>query len=298
MKVRLPSVSVIVATYERAQHVARLISDLKAQKDAPPFEIFICDDGSCNETLQSLESTCRTLGATLLTQEKRGFRAASARNMGIRKARHEIAAFLDDDLRVLPNFLREHSKVHSQASGSIALIGPRLNVPKRLMVVETVALEPLIKIIKDDREKKYEFSFKDNRLRNARCPWKVFYTCNSSVCLRDLRAIGGFDESFVGYGLEDNELAYRLFKLGIEFVSSDKIPVFHEKEKNPRDPYKKATLGTFTDFASYVQNAKRFAEKHGDDPDVQRVFSRVLSAIDEYLQHNGHGWLGYQIKIF
>ena len=299
MQVRLPSLSMIVATYERAQHVAQLMVDLKAQKDAPPFEILICDDGSRRETLQVLESTCRTFGAMLLTQENKGFRAASARNMAIRKARYEIAVFLDDDLRVLPNFLREHSKVHSQESRSIALIGPRLNVAKRFMMADTVALGPLIKILKDDREKKYGVLFKGNRLRKARCPWKVFYTCNASVHLTDLRAIGGFDESFVAYGLEDNELAYRLFKLGIKFVSSDQIPVFHEEERNPRNPYKKAMLGMSTDFSSYMENVKRFVEKHGDDPDVQRVFSQVLDAIDEYLRSNDDsGWLGYQIQIF
>lgn len=299
MQVRLPSLSVIMATYERPQHVAQLIVDLKAQKDAPPFEILICDDGSRRETLQVLESTCRTLGAMLLTQENKGFRAASARNMAIRKAQYEIAMFLDDDLRVLPNFLKEHSKVHSQESRSIALIGPRLNVPKRFMMADTVALEPLIKILKDDREKKYGVLFKGNRLRKARCPWKVFYTCNASVHLTDLRAIGGFDESFIGYGLEDNELAYRLFKLGIKFVSSNQIPVFHEEERNLRNPYKKAMFGMSTDFSSYMENVKRFVEKHGDDPDVQRVFSQVLDGIDEYLRRNDDsGWLGYQIQIF
>lgn len=299
MRVRLPSLSVIVTTYERPQHVAQLIVDLKAQKDAPPFEILICDDGSRRETLRVLESTCRTFGAMLLHQGNKGFRPASARNMAIHKAQYEIAVFLDDDLRVLPNFLREHGKVHSQESHSIMLIGPRLNVPKRFMMADTVALEPLIKILKDDRENKYGVLFKGNRLRKAKCPWKVFYTCNASVRLTNLRAIGGFDESFVGYGLEDNELAYRLFKLGIKCVSSDQIPVFHEEECNPRNPHKKAMLGMSTDFSSYMENVKKFVEKHGDDPDVQRVFSQVLDAIDEYLRRNDDsGWLGYQIQIF
>jgi len=58
-------------------------------------------------------------------------------------------------------------------------------------------------------------------------------------------------------------------------------------------------LGMSTDFSSYIENVKRFVEKHGDDPDVQRVFSQVLDAIDEYLRRNDDsGWLGYQIQIF
>ncbi len=112
MQERLPSLSVIIATYERTQELARVFVDLEAQKGAPSFEVLICYDGSHQQTLRRLESMCRTFGATLLTQEDRGFRAASARNMGIRKARHEIAVFLDDDVRILPNLLREHSKIH------------------------------------------------------------------------------------------------------------------------------------------------------------------------------------------
>ena len=272
--------------------------DLKAQKDAPSFEVLICDDGSCEQTLRTLESMCQTFGAMLLTQENRGFRPARARNMGIRKARYEIAMFLDDDIRIPPDFLRKHSEVHLRESRPIALIGPRLKVPKHLMTADTVTLEPFIKILNDDREKKYGVLFKGEQLRRARYPWKVFYTCNASVPLSNLRAVGGFDESFMGYGLEDNELAYRLFKLGIEFLSSDQIQVFHKKEDNPRNPYERAMLGMATDFSSYMENAKRFLAKHKDDPDVQRVFNPILSSIDEYLQHNDGGWVGYQIQIF
>lgn len=294
----LSSLSVIIATYERPLELARLLVDLEAQKDTPPFEVLICDDGSHQQTIRRLQSMCRTFGAKLLTQEDRGFRAASARNMGIRKARHEVAVFLDDDVRILPNFLREHSRIHSQQGHQIALIGPRLNVPELLMTVDTIALEPFIEIEKDDREGKYGLSFKDNRLKKARCPWKVLYTCNASVHLSNLRTIGGFDESFVGYGLEDNELGYRLFKSGVDFLLADQIPVFHEKESDTRDAYKRAIKGIPADFTSYVENAKRFVEKHRADPDVRRVFSQILGTIDGYLQSDDSGWIGYQIQIF
>lgn len=299
MQVKSPLLSVIIATHERAQEVARLMADLGAQESVPPFEVLICDDGSCSETLQRLDSTCHAHGATLLTQEDRGFRVASARNMGIRRARHEIAVFLDDDIRVLPNFLREHSRIHSQETSPIALIGPRLNVPKHLMASETGELAPLTSVLQDDRGKKYGISFKDDRLRKARCPWKVVYTCNVSAQLSDLRAVGGFDESFVGYGLEDNELAYRLFKSGVQFVASHRIPVFHEKSDNPTDPFKKATKGMPADFTSYVENAKRFIETHKDDPDVEQVLRQALEAIEQYLHHKEEGpWRGYQVNIW
>ena len=266
-----PSLSVIIATHERPQKVACLIADLSIQENAPQFEILICDDGSCSETLHFLDFVCRLNGAKLLTQEDRGFRVASARNMGLRNARNEIVVFLDDDIRVLPNFLREHGKIHNQETNHIALIGPRLYVTNY----------PLC------------------HMRKARCPWKVCYTCNLSVQLTDLMAVQGFDESFMGYGLEDNELAYRLFKSGVQFVSSHRIPVFHENEDNPKDPFKRAVKGIPADFTSYIENAKRFMEKHTDDHNVQHVFSHVLKTIETYKQQKGKKrWRGYQINIW
>lgn len=297
--IRLASLSVIIATYERAAELARLMSDLRTQQDAPPFEVIICDDGSCDQTLQALQAISRAHGAALLTQEDKGFRPASARNMGIRRAQHEVAVFLDDDVRVLPNFLREHSRMHLQETGPIALIGSRLNIPRCLMMADTVSLLPFTKLPKDDREEKYGVSFRDDLLKKAKCPWKVFYTCNASVRLSRIRAIGGFDESFVGYGLEDNELAYRLFKSGVQLIPSSRIPVFHEKESNPTDPFRRAAKGIPADFTSYVTNAKAFAEKHNDDPDAERVLSQALERIEKYRKREETGpWRVYPIDIW
>ncbi|GAG35492.1 unnamed protein product, partial [marine sediment metagenome] len=162
-------------------------------------------------------------------------------------------------------------------------------------MADTGALEPLIEVLEDEREKKYGISFSDDRLAKAKCPWKVFYGCNASVRISHLRAVGGFDQSFVGYGLEDNELAYRLFTLGIRFVLSDRIPVFHEKPANPRDPYKSAIQGSPADFTTYVENAKRFIRNHKDDPEVAQVLGQALAAIETYTHENDNGpWLGYR----
>ena len=43
-----------------------------------------------------------------------------------------------------------------------------------------------------------------------RLSWLYFLTGNASVRRADLERVGGFDESFTGYGHEDLELGYRL----------------------------------------------------------------------------------------
>jgi hypothetical protein len=47
----------------------------------------------------------------------------------------------------------------------------------------------------------------------GRTPWLFAYTHNLSIPRQDLLAVGGFDESLANWGFEDNELAYRVFRL-------------------------------------------------------------------------------------
>ncbi len=44
-------------------------------------------------------------------------------------------------------------------------------------------------------------------------------TCNLSIWLEDFIKAGGFDESFVGWGLEDTEFAVRLISAGVNVRS-------------------------------------------------------------------------------
>ena len=45
--------------------------------------------------------------------------------------------------------------------------------------------------------------------------WKKVQTCNLSVYKSDFTNIGGFDESYIGWGLEDSDLIVRLINSGV-----------------------------------------------------------------------------------
>jgi validoxylamine A glucosyltransferase len=49
-------------------------------------------------------------------------------------------------------------------------------------------------------------------------PWFVFWTMNCSIRAVDFWAVGGFDESFSGWGFEDIDLGYRLHRHGVQLV--------------------------------------------------------------------------------
>ena len=96
----MPAVSVIVPTHERPDFVAEAIASIRAQT-RPPEEVVVVDDGSSEESASRVAALASDL--TYVWQPKAG--RSAARNEGVRRARNELLAFLDDDDLWLPDHL-------------------------------------------------------------------------------------------------------------------------------------------------------------------------------------------------
>ena len=85
-----PSVSVIIATYNRSHYLAQTIDSVLSQRFRS-FELIVVDDGSTDNTRELL----RRYGDRLrfYCQENRG--PSAARNLGVRHARGEWIAIQD-----------------------------------------------------------------------------------------------------------------------------------------------------------------------------------------------------------
>jgi len=99
---RLPMMSVVVCTRDRPDDLEECLRTLQAQADAPPHEILVVDNAPTNAL------TCKRValfpGVRYTVEELPGL--GFARNRGIREARGEIVAFLDDDALAPPGWLR------------------------------------------------------------------------------------------------------------------------------------------------------------------------------------------------
>jgi glycosyltransferase involved in cell wall biosynthesis len=91
-------VSVVVAAYNEADHIAGLLDSLRRQT-LLPREVIVADDGSRDDTSAIAEHR----GARVLRLPHRG--PAVARNRGARAAVGDVLVFLDGDMACAPRFL-------------------------------------------------------------------------------------------------------------------------------------------------------------------------------------------------
>lgn len=96
-----PDISVVIPTYNRSRFVTKAIDSVLAQ-EFPASEIIVVDDGSKDDTLESLAAYGHRI--RIISRPNTGI--SGARNDGIKTAGSDWIAFLDDDDEYTPERLR------------------------------------------------------------------------------------------------------------------------------------------------------------------------------------------------
>ena len=91
------SISVILATYERADALDVVLHAFAEQKEAGDFEVVIADDGSGEEIKRVVERWRRRLDLEHVWQPKEGFRKARILDLAALAAGGDYLVFLDGD---------------------------------------------------------------------------------------------------------------------------------------------------------------------------------------------------------
>lgn len=198
-----PAISVLIPTHQRRAALRAALESLARQStDAGSYEVVVATDACSDGTAEMLDGFDAPFELRRVEPQARG--RAAAVNAALAAARGEVAIVLDDDMRVVPEFVARHRAHHPPGSRRCVLGA----VPVELRNGHTLAA----RYVKD------KFDLHLSRLSDPEhlaLP-RSFYTGNASLRTEVLREVGGFDESFGIYGNEDVELSLRLRKAGVE----------------------------------------------------------------------------------
>jgi glycosyltransferase involved in cell wall biosynthesis len=215
------SVSIIVSFYERLTHLKCCLDALRlSQGDFD--EVIIADDGSSEPTVVALKALIPSYPFRIVHawQPKNGFRLAATRNNGIRHASGEYLVFLDCDFAVLPGTIRVHRERARRGRFVAGLCKYLPEEPTRSLMEQGVTAERLESLYRDLPEhpisREHWKSFRYSVLTRFRLVSARKQRCSShfSIHRADMEAINGYDENFVGWGGEDEDLSLRMVKAG------------------------------------------------------------------------------------
>lgn len=217
-------ISVITTIYNRPEHLRLMLASLEGQTRVPD-ELVIADDGSEPAAVAAMAQTLTAgrLPFKMVRQEKDGYRLAAARNMAIRAATGDYLLFLDCDMALLPDAVAVHERLAASRRllcGNRALLDE--DATKRLFD----QLAPTAGDWEDawrqaDQRELLEASrlfarhVKRRRWGVARPHKPKLLGCHFSLTREAIDRVNGFDENFVGWGYEDDDLARRLYRTGL-----------------------------------------------------------------------------------
>ncbi|WP_379134639.1 glycosyltransferase family 2 protein [Paenibacillus sp. sgz500958] len=250
--------SIIVLAYNIKHMVSQCLLSLNHQVRIQDdmFEVVFVDDGSDDGTQEAVANL------KIDYKLKYVYRAAdskkcrsTARNLGASEASGDLLLFLDGDQVVEQDFIYQHLKVHQLCSETLVVVGLRdflsVDSPIQLSNGEEIDRSSLILERRDPRLPIFErFSENAGNIENI---WALLYSCNFSLSKKIYFEVGGFDEDFIEWGLEDCELGYRLYQQGAKFVVNTKCIVLHQYHPSIYDA--KKYLGWFI-------NLELFKKKH------------------------------------
>jgi len=217
-------ISVIITTYNRPGALRAVLDGLAAQQDRG-FEIVVADDGSRDDTRALVESvrTTAPLPIQHVWQEDSGFRAGAARNRASEQASGGYLLFLDGDCVPRPDYIAQHRRLAEHGwmvAGNRVLLSEsftRTALAERLPLHAWTMAEWRAARQRGDINRTLPLtSLPLGPMRKlAAHRWQRVRTCNLGVWTTDFGRVGGFDESFEGWGFEDSDLAVRLLNAGV-----------------------------------------------------------------------------------
>lgn len=198
-----PFFSIIIPYYNSSETIERLLGSIKKSKGAPPYEIIVVDDGS----------DVRYPKASIRLAKNKG--PAVARNRGADVAKGKFLVFLDSDVEVFLDTLKNLAAIYLDDPDVVAVTGVWTKEQR------SKAFFPNFKALRD-------WSYWINE-RDIGGYYFLFSTRIASIKKSVFQRLGGFDEHYPAALVEDIELTYRIARR-YAILFAPNVRVRHEFE--------------------------------------------------------------------
>lgn len=201
--------TIVIIRTNNVYDMVERINYRKIYKDNPEIEILIVNDGSCLTDSKKIEEICKINNFSYLELNtcEDIFNASRARNMGAIHASGKFLMHEDVDLIAYPEFYEDllcQIKIQGLDDDNRQII----TVP-----VGYLSKEASEQFLGMDKKTRKQF-FINSYLRGERENFEFFMPASSLILINRYYylSIGGYNERFVNWGLEDLEFIYRCIK--------------------------------------------------------------------------------------
>lgn len=250
-------ITVVIATYNWPEALNLCLRSLEVQTDTN-FEIIIADDGSAPVTRRVVEEIGTfPVPIRYCWHEDDGCRKTVICNRAMREARGDYFIFLDADCLVQPDFVARHrtlaKKGHMVTGSRVLLTEPitkgiladgswdfysfRNSIPLLRLQGGVNKILPVFLKLGDAGWRNYrEFV------------WRRIKGCNMACWSDDAMAIGGYDETLLGWSHEDADFVFRLQSNGVirkaGAFSTEVFHLYHRVRDQSNDAESKERLNS------------------------------------------------------
>ena len=243
--------SVLVPVRNRTAHLANLVAALNAAADAPPFELLVGRMGG-EDPRPALEAARFDAAAIEIDGEE--LPLARARNQLAAGAAGRTLVFLDVDCVPSRALLATYARV--LAEHDALAIGETRYLPRGL--VAGGADERVLRRAARPHPERSALFPAPGGIRVDDCH-ELFWSLNFGVRRETFLArIGGFDEDYRGYGIEDTDFAMRAARADVPLAWVGGALAFHQHHP----PTRLRPEGV----PALVENARRYRERWGEWP--------------------------------
>lgn len=217
---RKPDIAIVVCTYRRPENLRRVLASIAGQRGVDGrFEVVVADDGSDDETAELCADFARQspFPMQFVTHPHEGFCPGRCRNEGVAASEADYLLLLDGDCIIPPDHVRIH--LEKRRPGVV-----RLGDHVRLSQGESAKITADAAQRGDYRARRSKLIASQMWRKAAKASWykltrntsKPRLTSNNvGIWRSDYEAVNGFDENYVGWGCEDDDMGIRLRRAGL-----------------------------------------------------------------------------------